>query len=481
MDYSVFPVVLCGGSGTRLWPLSRVEFPKQFLSLLDEESLFQQTVSRLNKLSSTSVHIGKTLIVTNEQHRFLVQDQLKIFKEISVDILLESHANNTAPALTLAALRATEFKQDPILVISPADQLIQNEDSYNNALKNAIAVAASGNIVILGVKPTQPETGFGYIKFKGKSGNFEEFDVEKFAEKPSLTIAKSYINSEGYFWNSGIFVVRASVWLEAINFFRPNISLSTLEAFENKTQDNQFIRPAKDKYYIIPTESVDCAVLEQCPGSPYSLKMIPLNAGWSDLGSWDAVWKMASKDETGNVAMGDIIIKNSHNNLVHASHRLVSLAGVEDLVIIESSDAILITRRSSSQDVKQIVFELKSQKREEIQAHRKYSRPWGYFETIDIGNQFKVKRIHVKPGSSLSLQVHRKRSEHWVVVSGVAEVTCGDKVFMLHENQSTYIRAGEKHRLLNPDKAPLVIIEVQTGKYLGEDDIERFDDIYGRD
>jgi mannose-1-phosphate guanylyltransferase / mannose-6-phosphate isomerase len=477
---NISPVVLCGGSGTRLWPLSRAGFPKQFLSLLGDHSLFQQAVTRLNALSSPSIQVGKTLVVTNEEHRFLVLDQLKDFKGLSAEILLESEAKNTAPALTLAALQAMQANQDPILVVTPADQVIQDRDAYASALNQAIAVAVSGHIVILGVKPTRLETGFGYIKCQGVSGEFAEYNVERFAEKPSSTLAESYLRSGDYFWNSGMFVVRASRWLEAIKFFRSDISRATEEAFANKTQDHQFIRPAPEKFSAIPSESIDYAVMEQCPGSPYSLKMIPLNAGWSDLGAWDAVWDLAHKDGAGNVAQGDTLIKDAHNNLVHASHRLVSLVGVDDLVVVETPDALLVTHRARGQEVKQIVAELGRNQREEVMTHRKVRRPWGWYDTIDVGDHFKVKRIQVNPGASLSLQAHSKRAEHWVVVRGVANVMCAEDSLVLHENESTYIPVGEKHRLSNPGKDPLEIIEVQTGAYLGEDDIVRFEDHYGR-
>jgi mannose-1-phosphate guanylyltransferase/mannose-6-phosphate isomerase len=463
-----------------LWPLSRAGFPKQFLALAGEDSLFQQAVKRLNSLSSSSAQLGKTLIVTNEDHRFLVLDQLKAFPEISVELLLEPQAKNTAPALTIAALRAVEEGSDPILVVTPADQVIGDFDRYKNALTNAIEAASNQHIVILGIKPTRPEAGFGYIKCQGDEGEFAEFSVERFAEKPSAVLAEEYLASGEYFWNSGMFVVRASVWLKAIEHFRPDIYRATVDAFTGHTQDYKFIRPDAEKFGLIPGDSIDYAVMEKCPGSSFSLRMITLDAGWSDLGAWDAVWDLAPKDASGNVLFGDTLLEGAGNNLVHASHRLVSLVGVNDLVVVETPDALLVANRKSSQDVKNIVARLSASQRDESVMHRKVTRPWGWYDSIDIGERFKVKRILVNPGASLSLQKHAKRAEHWVVVSGVAKVDCGGRSMFLHENESTYIPIGEAHRLSNPGQVPLEIIEVQSGSYLGEDDIVRLEDNYGR-
>ena len=478
--HSVTPVILCGGSGTRLWPLSRTGFPKQFLVLSGKTSLFQQAVSRVNRLGSPDISINETLIVTNEEHRFLVLDQLRELPELKASLLLEPAGRNTAPALTLAALQATQNGVDPILVVTPADQTVQDSQAFTLALQNSIRAAASGAIVILGISPNRPETGFGYIKREGVAGAYQEFNVSNFAEKPDLETAKAYLASNDYSWNGGMFVVRASLWLEALEQFSPAILAATEAAFSASTQDNAFIRPDKNKFLAIPSESVDYAVIEKCPGSDFPIKMVSLDAGWSDLGAWDAVWQVGDRDAHGNVAVGDTLLEKTKDSLVYANHRLVGTVGVSDLIIIETADAVLVADRRQSQHVKAIVSQLEANAREERVLHRKVARPWGWYDTIDTGERFKVKRIQVNPGASLSLQRHAKRAEHWVVVKGIAEVTCGDQVITLHENESTYIPLGEAHRLSNPGKAPLEIIEVQSGVYLGEDDIERLEDSYGR-
>lgn len=477
---NVTPVILCGGSGTRLWPLSRTGFPKQFLVLSGTTSLFQQAFERLNRLAAPDINIGETLVVTNEEHRFLVLDQLREFYQVSASLLLEPEARNTAPALTLAALQAMDNDQDPILVVSPADQTVQDGDAFTKALQNGVRVAATGAIVILGITPDKPETGFGYIKREGLAGANGEYKVAQFAEKPDLATAQTYLESGDYSWNSGMFIVRASIWLKALKHFRVDIFESTSNAFINSLRDNLFVRPDSTLFADIPSESVDYAVMEKCPASDFPIKVVSLDAGWNDLGAWDAVWQVSEQDANGNVSNGDTMLENTSNTLINASHRLVSAVGVNNLVIIETADAVLVADRNMSQDVKKIVNRLKDQKREEHVLHRKVSRPWGWYDTIDIGSRFKVKRIQVNPGASLSLQKHAKRAEHWVVVTGVAEVTCGDNVITLHENESTFIPLGEIHRLSNPGDNPLEIIEVQSGVYLGEDDIIRFDDSYGR-
>jgi mannose-1-phosphate guanylyltransferase/mannose-6-phosphate isomerase len=491
----VIPVILCGGSGTRLWPLSRAGFPKQFLSLsgnLDKKTLFQEAVERLNQFDSESITLGSTLIVTNEDHRFLVLDQLREMKDVSATLLLEPVGRNTAPALTLAALFASESiineGNDPILVITPADQTIQNGEAFTRTLQSCISVVAADasnkTIAILGITPTSPETGYGYIKRSASKGNFGEYLVEQFAEKPNLDTAKAYLATGNYFWNSGMFVLRASTWLVALNEFRPDILSATQIAWEQKTKDQadgaSFMRPNAELFSNVPSESIDYAVIEKCPGSKYQVKMVELDAGWNDLGAWDAVWHVGNKDTQGNVTSGDALLANTKNSLVHASSRLVSAVGVENLIIIETADAVLVADRKNSQDVKSIVNQLESQQREEKNLHRKVARPWGWYDSVDEGERFKVKRIQVKPGASLSLQMHHHRAEHWIVVKGVAEITNGDQVITLTENQSTYIPQGQTHRLANPGKTPLEIIEVQSGSYLGEDDIVRFEDSYGR-
>ena len=476
----VTPVILCGGSGTRLWPLSRKGFPKQFLVLSGKTSLFQQAVERVNGIASNDISVGETFVVTGEEHRFIALEQLREIPSVSAKLLLEPEGKNTAPALTLAALQALKNGDDPILVVTPADQTVQNTEAFIGAIQSAVKVADSGAIAILGIKPTGPETGFGYIKQSGAASNLGDFNVAKFVEKPDLETARAYLDSGHYSWNGGMFVVRASVWIKALNTFRKDILTSTENAFNQSTLDQHFIRPNDQLFLEIPSESVDYAVIDKCPGSEFEIRVIPLNAGWNDLGTWDAVWQVGEKDQNGNLIQGDALVEASENNLIHSSHRLVSAVGVNNLVIIETADAVMVADRSQSQFVKKIVSQLSDQAREEHMLHRKVSRPWGWYDTIDLGDRFKVKRIQVNPGASLSLQIHAKRAEHWVVVKGTAEVTCGDQVITLKENESTFIPLGEKHRLSNPSTDILEIIEVQSGAYLGEDDIVRIDDGYGR-
>lgn len=472
------PVILCGGSGTRLWPLSRAGFPKQFLCLTGNESLFQGATKRLMALSCEYVDVVAPLIVTNEEHRFLALEQLR---EIGVEpgaALLEPVARNTAPALTLAALAAVENGDDPVLVVTPADQTVADASAFNGAMHDAIRQAAEGAIVILGVTPDRPETGYGYIQAVVPSTS--TLVVERFVEKPDEATARQYLAEGGYYWNAGMFVLKASVWLQAIESFRPDIAATTRAAWALRSSDAAFVRPGKAEFADIPSDSIDYAVMERCPGGRFPIRMAPLDAGWNDLGAWDAVWSVLPKDGQGNAHLGDVLATDSSNTLVHATNRLVALVGVQNLVVVETPDAVLVADRSRSQDVKHIVNALQQQKREEHTLHRKVHRPWGWYDSIDEGGRFKVKRIQVNPGASLSLQKHHHRAEHWVVVNGTAEITCGDKKLLLTENQSTYIPLGEVHRLANPGTIPLEIIEVQSGSYLGEDDIVRFEDRYGR-
>lgn len=481
------PVILCGGSGTRLWPLSRAGFPKQFLVLSGTSSLFQQAVERVQGLAAGDMTLGETLVVTNEEHRFLALDQLRELKNIPATLLLEPVARNTAPALTLAALHATANGEDPILVVTPADQTITDTAAFSAALQQSVQAAIDGSIVILGITPNKPETGYGYIKTTlnplspGERASAPAiFSVEAFTEKPNSETAQRYLAEGGYYWNAGMFVLRASTWLNALAQFRPDIATATREAWAGRSADAPFIRPDKATFAAIPSESIDYAVMENCPGSAFPIRMVPLDAGWSDLGAWDAVWQVGQPDAQGNVTRGDVLLADTRDSLVYSSSRLVGAVGVDNLVIVETADAVLVADRSQSQNVKKIVAALEQQKREEHTLHRKVHRPWGWYDSIDEADRFKVKRIQVKPGASLSLQKHHHRAEHWIVVKGTAEVTCGDKKILLGENQSTYIPLGEVHRLTNPGKVPLEIIEVQSGSYLGEDDIVRFDDAYGR-
>ena len=474
------PVILCGGSGTRLWPLSRSGFPKQFLCLTGDDSLFQQAAKRLSVLGGQGDEVSAPIIICHEDHRFLAQEQLREAGIVLGAALLEPVGRNTAPALTLAALQAVELGLDPILVVTPADQTVTDNKALTLAMHQAIKSAEAGGIVILGIRPDRTETGYGYIKAISIDALGAAVKVEKFVEKPDTETAQRYLAEGGYYWNAGMFVLKASVWLKALEQFRPDIAQTTRQAWHQRSTDAAFIRPGNAEFKAIPSESIDYAVMERCPGSVFPIQMIPLDAGWNDLGAWDAVWNVLPKDAHGNAHVGDVLSTDSHNNLVYANSRLVSLVGVDNLVVIETPDAILVANKSRSQDVKHIVAQLQSTNREEHTLHRKVHRPWGWYDSIDEGGRFKVKRIQVKPKASLSLQKHDHRAEHWIVVTGTAEITNGDKVLTLTENQSTYIPLGEVHRLANPGTIPLEIIEVQSGSYLGEDDIVRFEDTYGR-
>ena len=475
----VQPVIMAGGSGTRLWPLSRAGYPKQFLVLTaDNRSLFQQAVQRLHGLAASDIELKPPLTVGNEEHRFLVLDQLREAGGDPGTVVLEPSARNTAPAMTLAALQAAEGGADPVLVVVAADHTVADLGAFTQALQAAVRKAANGAIVVLGITPDRPETGYGYIKSSGAAAGVAR--VELFVEKPDLATAERYVADGHYAWNSGMFVVRASVWLAALEHFRPDIASTTRAAWAARSTDARFVRPGKAEFAVVPAESVDYAVMERCPGSAFDIRMVPLAAGWNDLGAWDAVWQVAEKDADGNASLGDALVEDSRNTFVHATSRLVSLVGVDNLVVVETADAVLVADRSRSQDVKKVVAKLEAQGRSEKTLHRKVHRPWGWYDSIDAGPRFQVKRILVKPGASLSLQMHHHRAEHWIVVSGTAEVTNGDQVMVLSENQSTYIPLGQTHRLANPGKVPLEIIEVQSGSYLGEDDIVRFEDTYGR-
>jgi mannose-1-phosphate guanylyltransferase/mannose-6-phosphate isomerase len=479
----VTPVVLCGGSGTRLWPLSRAGFPKQFLSLTGVESLFQQAAQRLVSLGADDIQVAKPLIVTGEEHRFLAAEQLR---EVGIQLgaaLLEPVGRNTAPAFTLAALAAQQNGTDPVLVVTPADQTVSNTIAFAAAMQQAVREAEQGSIVVLGITPDRPETGYGYIQ--AHAGNSDAvMPVQRFVEKPDASTAQKYLAEGGFYWNAGMFVLKASVWLEALEQFRPDILQATQAAWEARNTDanpaTPFVRPGKAEFTAIPSDSIDYAVMERCPGSAFPIHMVPLDAGWSDLGAWDAVWDVLPKDEHGNAHVGDVLATDCRNTLVHATSRLVALVGVQNLVVVETPDAVLVADRLRSQDVKHIFTQLQTNEREEHTLHRKVHRPWGWYDSIDEGGRFKVKRIQVKPGASLSLQKHHHRAEHWIVVNGTAEITNGSKVLLLTENQSTYIPFGEVHRLANPGSIPLEIIEVQSGSYLGEDDIVRFEDTYRR-
>ncbi|MDO9284343.1 MAG: mannose-1-phosphate guanylyltransferase/mannose-6-phosphate isomerase, partial [Aquabacterium sp.] len=457
MSIQVQPVIMAGGSGTRLWPLSRAGYPKQFLVLSgdpdNQHSLFQQAVSRLQGLASDDITVAPPSIVGNEEHRFLVLDQLRELKVDPAAVLLEPVGRNTAPAVTLAALAALEGGGDPVLVINSSDQTVTDEAAFTAALQRAVRVAAEGAIAILGITPDRPETGYGYIKVDASGGDAPA--VAQFVEKPDAATAARYLAEGGYFWNAGMFVLRASVWMAALDLWRPDIATATRAAWGQRSIDAKFVRPAKAAFAAVPSESVDYAVMEKCPGSAFDIRMVALDAGWNDLGAWEAVWQVAPKDAQGNASVGDAIVKDSHNTLVHATSRLVSAVGLDNVVVVETPDAVLVINRERSQDVKLIVNQLTAEKRDEQTLHRKVHRPWGWYDSIDNGPRHQVKRIMVKPGASLSLQMHHHRAEHWIVVSGTARVTCGDKAFLLSENQSTFIPLGTTHRLENPGRVAL--------------------------
>ncbi len=475
---SICPVIMAGGGGTRLWPLSRLGHPKQFLALsASGRTLLQDSLLRLQGLAVAGWTLARPVVVTNEDYRFLALDQLSVIGHESVAVVLEPAGRNTAPALALAALQAIEAGADPVLLVCPADHGVSDVPAMQAALRAAVTQAASGSVVVLGVPATRPETGYGYIRSEDAQGPQR---VVQFVEKPDLPTAQRYLASGEFHWNSGIFVLKASTWLAALGRFRPDILSACCASWQARATDGGFVRPGKSEFERVPSESIDYAVMERCPGSEFDICMVPLDAGWSDLGAWDAVWQSRPHDAQGNAVEGDVVLHKSRNTMVHATSRLVAVVGLDDVVVVETPDAVLVMNRTASQDVKDVVAGLNKGKRVEPLQPRKVHRPWGWYDSVDAGSRFQVKRIMVKPGAQLSLQMHHHRAEHWVVVSGTAEVTCDDKTFLLGENQSTYISMGVKHRLANPGHVPLEIIEVQSGGYLGEDDIVRFDDSYGR-
>lgn len=478
----VTPVVLCGGAGSRLWPLSRKGFPKQFLVLSGTESLFQQTIRRIFPIVKHGYSLQTPLIVTNEEHRFLALEQYRELDNGKAIFLLEPEGRNTAPALSIAALQATEDGEDSLLVVMPADQTVKNAPAFLGSLCQCLSAAQEGDLLTMGVMPTRPETGFGYIKRSSEGpGSFGDYEVEAFTEKPNLELAIEYMSGGHHTWNSGIFVVKASKWLQLLQVFRPDIKKATESAWQGRTIDQMFIRPSKELFAQIPSESIDYAVMEKCSGTEFGVRVVPLDAGWNDLGAWESVWMTSDKDDAGNVVQGDTVVFDTKDSLVFATSRLVATVGIRDLVVVETPDAVLVARRDSSQEVKKVVQSLEAQsKRDEHLLHRKVQRPWGWYDSLEVADNFKVKRILVNPGASLSLQKHAHRAEHWIVVRGTAEITCEDKQFTLKQNESTYIPVGAIHRLTNTGEIALEMIEVQSGSYLGEDDIVRLEDNYGR-
>ena len=474
-------VILSGGSGTRLWPASRESYPKQLLPLTGERSLLQETGLRLKDFAAREVD-PRPLVVTNEEYRFIIAEQLRQIGVRSPQIVLEPFGRNTAPALTLAALAAQE-EGDPILLVMPADHVINDVAAFQQSIADGSAFAADGALVTFGIVPDRPETGYGYIRSgealaEGRLGRA----LLEFVEKPDRETAQRYVDSGEYFWNSGIFMMKASVWLRAIRRFNPDMASACEAAYAGRKPDADFIRLEQGAFERCPSDSIDYAVMERLAEAP-ELGMgvvVPMAAGWSDVGAWDALWAVSDKDAAGNAGRGQVMFEDCRNTLVHSGSRLVAAIGCDDMVVVETPDAVMVAHKDHTQDVKKVVARLKAEGRSLTKSHRKVYRPWGWYDSIDAGERFQVKRIVVNPGAKLSLQMHHHRAEHWVVVKGTAEVTCGERTFLLGENESTYIPLGHTHRLANPGKVPLEIIEVQSGSYLGEDDIVRFEDTYGR-
>jgi mannose-1-phosphate guanylyltransferase len=467
----IFPIIMAGGSGSRLWPLSRQLNPKQFLPMADADfSMLQATVQRLEGLDAALPRL-----ICNEQHRFLAAEQMRLLGIEQAKILLEPVGRNTAPAIALAALQVCSEAEDPVLLVLAADHLIQDIQAFQASIQTALPLAEAGKLVTFGIVPTHPETGYGYIE-KGDNVGSSGYLVSRFVEKPDLLTAQEYLASGSYFWNSGMFMFRARRYLEELERFRPDILAACREALAGGSQDMHFTRVDQAVFAACPEDSVDYAVMEKTADAV----MVSLDAGWSDIGSWSALWEVSEKDEQCNVFKGDVLDQNSRNTYVHADSRLVATIGVEDLIIVETKDAVLVAHKNHVQDVKKIVEQLKNDSRNEHINHREVYRPWGVYDSIDNGHRYQVKRITVKPGAKLSVQMHHHRAEHWIVVSGTAKVTNGDKTYLVSENQSTYIPIGQVHALENPGVIPLELIEVQSGSYLGEDDIVRFEDKYGR-
>ena len=461
----IIPVILSGGVGSRLWPLSRAKYPKQLLSLIGNQSMLQQTLKRVSKAE-------RQIIVCQENQRFLIAEQAS---QYNVDIILEPVGRNTAPAIALAAWHSLTTNKDAILLAMPADHLITDSKTFNETIELANAAAKQDYLITFGVKPDYPETGYGYIQSSEQLTD-HCFQVNRFVEKPDTDTAQRYLDSDEYFWNSGIFLFKASSYLSQLKELHPEIYQNTKTAAEKFKRDGLFLRPKQADFESCPDESIDYAVMEKTTKAA----MIKVNFGWSDIGSWKSLWKVSAKDEQNNSIIGDVISHDTQDCHIHASHRLIGTVGARDLVIVETADSVLVANKNKVQDVKHLVNQLKSQQRPETDLHRKVYRPWGSYEGVDIDDTFQVKRITVKPGAKLSLQKHRYRAEHWIVVRGVATVTCEEKVFDIRENESTYIPLGSLHRLENKQDSLLELIEVQTGTYFGEDDIVRLEDVYNR-
>ncbi|MFZ9255229.1 MAG: mannose-1-phosphate guanylyltransferase/mannose-6-phosphate isomerase [Burkholderiaceae bacterium] len=469
---TIIPVILSGGSGSRLWPLSRAMRPKQFLGVTEQQTLFQLTLARVQQLDGAL----SPIIVANHEHRFLAAEQARVLGVDPTAILLEPTGRNTAPAIAVAALQARADNTDPLILVMPSDHIIQDIAAFNTAVALARDAASDGLLVTFGIVPDRAETGYGYVMAGDLLKPAGVHQVARFVEKPDLETAQAYVASGQYCWNSGMFMFRASVFLEELAAHRPDIREGAEKAWHNAHRDLEFIRLDKEAFAACPSESVDYAVMEKTRNAA----MVSLDAGWNDVGAWPAVWESQAKDDSGNAGRGDFMFEDASGCYVHADHRLVTLLGTQDLFVIETSDAVLVGHKDHAQGVKKIVERLQASKRKETDFHREVFRPWGSFDSIDQGEKYQVKRITVAPGAKLSLQYHHHRAEHWVVVSGTGKVRIGEHTQILAENQSVYIPVGETHSLENPGSVPLELIEVQSGSYLGEDDIVRLEDIYGR-
>ncbi|MBV1914027.1 MAG: mannose-1-phosphate guanylyltransferase/mannose-6-phosphate isomerase [Pseudomonadales bacterium] len=474
MGTSLIPVILSGGSGSRLWPLSRAMYPKQLLPLAGSDSMLQDTIGRLAGLAA----IRPPIVVCNEDHRFMVAEQLRENKHKAAAIILEPVGRNTAPAVAVAAfeaLRSSVDDMDPMILVLPADHVIEDIPTFHRAIEQGMEQARAGNLVTFGIVPQSAHTGYGYIR-AGDSMNAHTFRVDQFREKPDQATADSYLEKGGYYWNSGMFLFKASRYLQELAKFAPKMQSQCMTAYSCSKRDMDFTRLDTESFEQCPSDSIDYAVMEKTDCAV----VIPLDAGWNDVGSWSSLWELGEPDEQGNVVIGDVLSEDTHNSYLRSENRLIATVGIKDCVVVDTADALLVADRNQVQDVKGIVEQLKKLNRSETTLHKKVYRPWGSYEGIAISQGYQAKRITVNPGGCLSLQLHHKRSEHWIVVKGVAEVTCSDKIFELRENESTYIPIGEKHRLENRTDEPVEMIEVQVGSYLGEDDIVRFEDVYGR-
>jgi mannose-1-phosphate guanylyltransferase/mannose-6-phosphate isomerase len=468
----IIPVILSGGSGTRLWPLSRRMHPKQLLPLVNDTTMLQDTITRL----IGSPDIDHVMVICNDDYRFMVAEQIKETDIATNEIILEPTGRNTAPAIALAAFNAIREGEDPVLLVLPADHVIADVDTFQSALQVGKQQSEAGKLVTFGIVPDSPETGFGYIKARTTGSDDTFYDVDQFVEKPDDATAANYIADGHYYWNSGMFMFKASTYLEALKQHSPEIYEASQAALSSAIRDSDFVRVGKNEFERCPSDSIDYAVMEKVNNAV----VIPVDIGWSDVGSWSALHDVGDVDDQGNTLIGDVKSGLTSNSYVRANNRLVVTLGVDNMIVVDTDDALLVASRDNVQDIKTIVEELSKENREEVSLHKTVYRPWGHYQGIDAGPHYQVKRITVSPAAAISLQMHHHRSEHWIVVSGTARVTRGDEEFIISENESTYIPLGEKHRLENIGKIPLKLIEVQTGSYLGEDDIVRFEDIYGR-